>query len=77
MTDTSEDDPYRSMIRSGSTTPALSSFMGSYTRYGMVYMWFYDETGHRGRRFHMVSYQKFSKLTNLMKIIRIEGYNGK
>ena len=36
-----------------------------------------DETRPRGHRFHMVSCQKKSKLTNLMKISRIEGYNGK
>ena len=36
-----------------------------------------NETGPRGRQFHMVLHQKNSKLTNLMKMIQIEGYTGK
>ena len=31
----------------------------------------------RGRRFHAVSRQNYSKLTNFTKFTRIEGYNGK
>ena len=30
MIDTSEDNPFKSTIRSSSTIPALSSFLGSY-----------------------------------------------
>ena len=42
MTDTFDDDHSRSMIRSGSTILALSSFIGSYALDGIVLTWFWS-----------------------------------
>ena len=39
--------------------------------------WHVDESRPSGRQLHTVNSKKKSKLTNLVKISRIEGYNGK